>query len=109
MMAELTPPGFDNMVRTVSQFSSMKIFVNLIGETQVFQSLRTVEHLIVDNRTKCNPGDHQQVRKQLGRFPVLISSLHLRKSGYLVRCGRAERTSSRCAVGSRAAWDGAQR
>jgi hypothetical protein len=74
-------------------------FVNLIGEMQVFQPLRIVEHLIVDDRTKRNPGDHQQVRKQLGRFPVLISSLHLRKSGYLVRCGCAERTAGRCAVG----------
>jgi len=109
MMAELTPPGFDNMVRTVSQFSPMILFVNLIGEMQVLQPLRIVEHLIVDDRTKRNPGDHQQVRKQLGRIPVLISSLHLRQSGYLVCCGCAERTAGRCALGSRAAWDGVQR
>ena len=76
---------------------------------KVFQSLRTVEHRIVDYRTKRNTGYHQQVRKQLGRIPVLISSLHLRKSGYLVRCGRAERSAGRCAVGGRAAWDGVQR
>ncbi len=67
---------------------------------QVLQSLRTVEHRIVDDRTERNPGDHQQVGKQLGRIPVLISSLHLRKSRYLVCCGCAERTAGRGAVGS---------
>ena len=58
MMAELTPPGFDNMVRTtVSSFENICSFNR--GEIQVLQPLRTVEHLIVYDRTKRNPGDYQ--------------------------------------------------
>jgi len=110
MIAELSPPGFDNMVRLTDPFSVLFLAVAIVingGTTNaVLRVLRFVEVRVIHDRAKRDPGDHRPLGQQLERLPVLVCGLHLRESRHLVRCGRAERAACCGAVGCRtAAWD----
>lgn len=55
MMAELAPPGFDNMVR----YSAVVLLTGLTFlPRQVFRIIRAVKSRFVDDRTQRRPSDH---------------------------------------------------
>ena len=99
MMAELSPPGFDNMVRSFLQIQiyrttyrpcprprfvpNQKIKIKIA----VLRLIRALEPRIVDDWPKRDSSYYQQVGQQLGRLPLLVRPLHLRKFGHLVRRG----------------------
>jgi hypothetical protein len=110
MMAELSPPGFDNMVRTLPQIQTERAHLTRFDlafvpkKPVVLRLIRTLEPRIVDDRPECDSGGHQQYGQQLGRLPLLVRSLRLRESGHLVRRGRPKGAAGRCEVGGAAAW-----
>ena len=65
MMAELSPPGFDNMVRPrIIPSLDLDRPYHLTPSFQtkinaVLRFIRTLEPRIVDDRSERNPGDHQ--------------------------------------------------
>lgn len=59
MMAELSPPGFDNMVRPPDQPFLVQIQTNFFVK-KVLRLIRTLEPRVIDDRPKCDPGGHQQ-------------------------------------------------
>jgi len=75
-----------------------------MGKFPVLWFIRSVEPRVIDDRPERDPDDHQQVGKQLGRFPVLVCALYLRKSRHLVLCRRAEREMRSRQVGCGTPW-----
>jgi hypothetical protein len=57
MMAELSPPGFDNMVRPSPSPDALSKW----GKNLVLWFIRAVESRIVNDRAERDPIDHQQV------------------------------------------------
>lgn len=60
MMAELSPPGFDSMVRPRLPLDPYQPYLYLtpyrIGT--VFRTVRSLEPYLVHDRTERDPGDH---------------------------------------------------
>ena len=81
MMAELTPPGFDNMVRT----RSFDPTGGSEKHTAVLRAVRAVEPRIVHDWTQCHPGHHRQDGRQLEGIPVPLRAVCRRESRHLVR------------------------
>jgi len=98
VMAELTPPGFDFMVRVVLKSLSRGVAYTFWltcgdrvgGGNAVLQLVRIDESLIVDHRSECDPGDHRQDRKHLARLPFLICDKPPVDSGHLVGGRRSQ-------------------
>ena len=54
MMAELTPPGFENMVRvSLAELTSL-----LMTKILVLRYFWTVDASVIDDRTECDTSDH---------------------------------------------------
>jgi hypothetical protein len=94
-MAELTPPGYDNMACISTLFYMCPVVI----QSPVFWLVRTFESCIVDDRTYRDSSHHRQVRQQLEGFPVPVRSLLQRIPDNLVWYRRQEGQERRSRLG----------
>lgn len=80
MMAELTPPGFENMVRDRIARKLTRVFSILIRSHAVLWPVRTIKPRFIYDRTERHSGYNRQYRQQLEGIPVPL--LHLYRSQY---------------------------
>lgn len=90
-MAELTPPGFENMVRPPNAFRSKRLTRDLYSGHHMFGPLvlwivRIIEPCIIHDWAECDPSNHQQHRRQLERLPFSLRTLRRSEPCDLVRC-----------------------
>lgn len=103
VMAELTPPGFDFMVRAILQPLSPTPSLTCCGYA-VFWLVWIDESYFIDCRTERDPGGHQQDRKYLAWLFIPVCHMPHGKPDHLVGRGRAQRPTRCRAMGSGAAW-----
>ena len=101
MMAELSPPGFDNMVRPAEPSSSCG-GPNKWGNFQFFGLFG------LSNRASSMIGPNviQAIINKSGNNWDGFPFLYLREPRYLVLCRRVERATRRRQVGCETPWDG---
>ena len=102
-MAELTPPGFDFMVRAIPQPLSPTPSLICCGFA-VFWLVWINGSYFIDYRTERDPGGHQQDWKCLGWLSIPVCRMPYGESDHLVGRGRAQRPTRCGAMGSGAAW-----
>ena len=78
MMAELAPPGFDNMVRLSPSHPLHPSRPTTKPTPTVLRPLRSFESRLFDDRAERDPGDHQQHTEQLEGVPVPLRDVHRR-------------------------------
>jgi len=100
-MAELSPPGFDFMVRAIPQIT---IAISHGFSDAVLWPLRVDESRVVDRWAERDTGYHRQNWKYLAGLPVLVCDVPSVKPSHLVCCGHAQGPTGCGALGSRAAW-----
>jgi len=102
-MAELTPPGFDFMVRAAIQSRSPTPSLTCCGYA-VFWLVWIDESHFIDCRTERDPGGHQQDGEHLARLSVPVCHMPRVESDHLVGRGRAQRPTRCGAMDGGAAW-----
>ena len=89
-MAELTPPGFDNMVGSLSlhppkqKTTSRALSCSHLLTCTVFWPLRPLESRVVDDRAERDTSDHRPHGRQLAGVPVPIRALRRGEHRHLV-------------------------
>ena len=97
MMAELSPPGFDNMVSVfhIPPTLSRRLEVALL----VLRLVRPFEQGFQHDRPEHHPGHNRSFWKQLERFPLPLRSLSYSQFDHMVLCGCHQGKEGRCRVG----------
>ena len=112
VMAELSPPGFDFLVRAKSPPPLLKNKNHAIRTltavsppgTLVFRPVWIDGSRVFDTRALRDPGDHRQDGQHLARVLVPVCDYRRVEFDLLVGCRHAQRQAGCRAMGARAAW-----
>lgn len=79
-MAELTPPGFDNMVCPYILTYILLDNVCIL----VLWAIRSLQPCLIHDRTQCHPGHHRQDGEQLDGVSISVCDLYSCFTDHLV-------------------------
>ena len=107
-MAELSPPGFDFMVRAVHRLAIVHALSDVRGcgtrcGSAVLRLVWNDKSRVVDCRTERDSGDHRQNGKHLAGLPVPICDMRRTDSYHVVGSRRTQGPTGCRALGGGAA------